>query len=120
MPSVTMKPQAGDCILSEANGTRSRENGILDTGDLVDGTVLGQITSGGKYVQLAPAATNGSEAVAGVLYGNANASSADQSIVVIARDAELTASAIVWPAGITTDQKNTAIAQLKALGLLLR
>jgi Bacteriophage lambda head decoration protein D len=120
MPSTTMKPRAGDFILSEANGTRSRENGILDTGDLQAGTVLGRITASGKYVQFAPAATNGSENAAGLLYDNSNATAADQAIVVIARDAEIKADYIVWPAGISTEDKTAAIVELNALGVFIR
>jgi hypothetical protein len=36
------------------------------------------------------------------------------------RNAIVSDNGITWPAGATTDQKNAAIAQLKALGILVR
>jgi hypothetical protein len=73
-----------------------------------------------KYVELDPAATNGSQNAAGVLFGPTDATSADTAAVAIVRDAELNAEEVVWPTGISTDDKNAAIAQLEALGILLR
>ena len=72
MSVKTETRRAGDFILSEANGTLSRENGVIALGTLVPGTVLGQITASGKYVELDPDATDGSEDAAGVLYGHAS------------------------------------------------
>lgn len=120
MSSKTENPRTGDFLLSEANGTYSRENVILDAGALDAGTVLGKLTASGKYVVLAPAAADGSEDASGILWARADASTADAAIVVIARDAEVKADALIWPAGITTEQKATAITQLNALGIVLR
>lgn len=120
MSSKTENPRTGDFLLSEANGTYSRENVILDTGVLDAGTVLGKITASGKYVILAPAAEDGSEDAAAILWSRADASVADAAVVVIARDAEVKADALIWPAGITAPQKTAAIAQLNALGIVLR
>lgn len=120
MSPKTENPRTGDFLLSEANGTYSRENVILDTGALQAGTVLGKITASGKYVILAPAAEDGSEDAAAILWSHADASTADAAVVVIARDAEVKADALIWPAGITEPQKTAAIAQLNTLGIVLR
>lgn len=120
MSSKTEYPRTGDFLLSEANGTYSRENVILDAGSLAAGTVLGKLTASGKYVLLAPAAADGSEDATGILWARADATAADAAIVVIARDAEVKADALIWPAAITGPQKTAAIAQLNALGIVLR
>jgi len=46
MPELTEGMHAGEFIASEANGSRSRKVVTIDTGDLVAGQVLGQITKG--------------------------------------------------------------------------
>lgn len=202
-------PRAGDFLLSEANGTFSRENGILKSGNNLlagavvasllsaigakasgtgDGTI-GAVTLGASaevgtyvltctatasnagtfsvqtpsgeylpnltvgvayasshinltvadggtdwgagavikvtvspngYTELDPAEDDGSQIAAGVLWDNTDATSADAACVVIRRNAEAKADGLVWPAGITEDQKSTAIAQLNELGIVLR
>ena len=46
-------------------------------GNSPPGTVLGRITSGGKYTVLTPGASNGSQNAAGLLWGAADATDAD-------------------------------------------
>ena len=45
---------------------------------------------------------------------------ADTEVTAILRDAVLADRAIVWPAGITEEQKKAAIADLEARGILVR
>jgi len=112
---------AGEHILSEANGDRSREQGVLASGNnLVAGAVLGQITADGKYTELAPGATDGSEVAAAVLYAAVDATSADADCVVSVRDAELSTSALTWPSGITGPEQVQATTELESLGIVLR
>lgn len=74
-----------------------------------------------KWTELAPAAVNGSQVAAGLLYRDTDASAADADAVVIARAAAVNLNKLVWPAGITSAQKATAISQLKqAAGILVR
>lgn len=118
---LTQHPRTADFILSEANGTLSRENAILaSSGSLLAGTVLGLVTASKKYVQWAPAATDGSETAAAILYAATNASTADAACVVVARQAEVKADALIWPAGATTPQKAAAIASLATREILSR
>lgn len=46
MPEISEGRYRGEFLYSEACGTRSLETVIIDTGDLVAGTVLGRITKG--------------------------------------------------------------------------
>ena len=90
-------------------------------GKLAPGTVLGRITTGGKYTVLTPGATNGSQNATGLLWGPADATDADAPGVVIVRGPTLVnRHEIIWPEGITEGQTNTAIAALTALGILQR
>lgn len=68
----------------------------------------------GKYLLMDPAAADGSQVAAAVLYADADASAGDKVATVIARAAEVNASELVWKAGATTNQKNAAKAQLLA------
>lgn len=69
----------------------------------------------GKYVALDLAAITGGQIAAGVLTDSVDASAADAPGVTFARGCEVADKALTWPAGITTNQKNAAIAQLAAL-----
>ncbi|QHG87942.1 head decoration protein [Xanthomonas sp. NCPPB 1638] len=113
--------RTGDFLLSEAPGTYSRENEILAAGQsCVAGTVLGVATASGKYLALDPALATGVEDAAGVLWATTDATDADVAIVVIKRNAEVKAEALIWPDDITAQQKTTAISQLAELGIVLR
>lgn len=124
MPTTLMQsmPQTA-FLISEANNTRSREQIILATAagnNLKSGTVLGKITASGKYTQLAPAASDGSQTAAAILYWDADASAADMRTVAITNDAEVVDTLLIWPSGITSPEKTTAISQLLALSIKLR
>ncbi|WP_135469823.1 head decoration protein [Crenalkalicoccus roseus] len=118
MAVLTEPRHAGEFIVSEANGSRSRDAIVTATGTLEAGTVLGRITSSGKYVILAPGASDGSQTAAGILYEAV--SGTDQKAVAVVRDAEVSGPGLVWPGSITGPQKATAIAQLAALGVIVR
>lgn len=121
MTTLTETKHPGEFIASEANDTISRDTVTLVSGqNCVAGTVLGKITTGGKYTILAPGASDGSQAAAAVLFDNVDATAGDTLAVVIARTAELNAGEVTWPAGITGPQKLTATGQLAALGVTLR
>ena len=73
----------------------------------------------GKLVQLTLAAFDGSEVAAGLLLSDATApDGTDKAAVAIVRDATINDQAIVWPAGASAGQKVTALAELKALGII--
>jgi hypothetical protein len=99
----------------------SRDKVTLIAGqNLPLGTVLGVITASGKYTQLAPAATDGSQNAVAVLEQATDATAGDVNTVVIDRQAVFADFALVWPAGITNNQKLAATNQLAAFQLLIR
>jgi len=120
MTTLTEGQHAGEFIVSEANGLRSREIKTLISGqDLAAGAVVGEITASGKLTEVAPAANDGSETAAGILVYACDASSADEACVSIVRDAEVNGAELVWPT-VTAEQKTAAIAELAALGIIVR
>ena len=121
MPLLLEGRHAGEFVVAEGNGAISRETlTVLAGQDLQPGAVLGKVTASGKYKALDPAAVDGSEAAAGLLYAAVDASAADAEGVAIVRLAEVNAAELVWPDGITAGEKATALGQLAALDLIAR
>jgi hypothetical protein len=119
--SLTENPHAGSFILSmDDDGNLSTDNGVVASGAgvLQPGAVLA--LSGGKYVPIAPAANDGTQNWAGILYARVDASAADQPAVVVKRHAEVYASGLIWPAGATDAQKAAALAQAAAALVVAR
>ena len=99
----------------------SREVVTIASGqNLGPGTVLGKITAGGSYTQFDQDATDGSQHAAGILYAPVDASGGAAPAVIIARDAIVNGELLVWPADIDAGEKTAAIAELIALGILVR
>ncbi|WP_339799658.1 head decoration protein [uncultured Marinobacter sp.] len=105
--------RAGEFLVSEANGSRSRESVTLTGGPYLPGQVLGVVTASGKYTAYASGASNGTETAVAVLYGPADGSAADVSAVVIARDAEVSEA-------LLTGADADAITDLAAAGIIPR
>lgn len=108
----------GDLLKFEEENLYSRDTVTVAAGqDLPLGTVLGLLN--GKAVALDPAATDGSEKVAGVLIDDVNAVG-DTESVMVSRNVLLSDQYVIWPSGITAPQKAAAIAELNLLGVVLR
>jgi hypothetical protein len=113
-------------IVREANGYRSREEITMaaDAGQLYGGTVVGQRTATKEYVGWRPAATDGSQVAAGVLYegtiGVPPATKVKRTIT--ARDTEVNRQKLffVAPPTPTAGEMNTAYASLATLGIVMR
>ena len=123
MSTLVKGPTTGGFLVWEVLRDYTRDTVTLASGagKLAPGTVLGKLTSGGKYTVLTPGASNGSQTAAGLLWGHADATDADAPGVVLVRGpAIVNRHEIVWPEGITEGQTNTAIAALAALGIVLR
>ena len=74
-----------------------------------------------KVKQIDFSATDGSDQACGLLLVDTTApDGADKSAVAVVRNAIVSDNGITWPGGATGDQKNAAIAQLKAAGILVR
>jgi hypothetical protein len=115
MTILTQGARIAEFLLSEANGQRSREAGTLaiTAEALPAGQLLGKVTASGEYAPYAPAAADGTEAVAAILYAAAPASAAAQPVAVVVRDAEVSG-------GKLTGNDAAATADLLALGIIVR
>lgn len=71
-----------------------------------------------KVVALDPDAVDGSQFAAGIMCLAVDASAADKEGVAIVRHAQFVSDNLVWPDGITADEKALAIEQLAALGII--
>ena len=123
MATLTEGPHPGGFLVWEVLRDYTRETVPLASGagKLAPGTVLGRITTGGSYTQLAPAASNGSQNAAGVLWAETDASTADVPGVVILRGpAIVNRHEIIWPEGATEPQIAAATTALAVLGIILR
>jgi len=121
MPVLNEQNRLVDWLKWEEDNLYSREQVTVASGqNLKTGTVVGRITSSGKITQLAPAASDGSENAAGVLLSDVDASGGDKPGVIIVREAIVSSAGLVWPTGITGPQKAEAVAELKALGIIVR
>ena len=121
MPILKDSPGAGHFILSEANGYRSRQRMVVGLAQtLLAGQVLGKLTTGGDYVKLAPAASDGSQTAVGIAFDDYVTTTEKVDGVSFERDGEVTLDKLVWPAGITDIQKAAAVAALAAKGVLAR
>jgi hypothetical protein len=123
MTTLTEGKHAGGFLVWEVLRDYTRETVTIASGagKLAPGTVLGKITTGGKYTVLTPGASNGSQTAAGILWAGVDASAADAPGVVLLRGpAIVNRHEIVWPDGATEAQITAATAALAALGIILR
>lgn len=73
-----------------------------------------------KYKKLDPAAGDGSQDAAAILFGDVDATTADQKAVLTVRESEVADFELVWPVGISAPAKAAAIAALEAKGITVR
>lgn len=111
---------AGGHLVSEANGSRSRETGVVLADEVLKAGHVVAVNGDGKYVELAPGASDGTEDAVGVLFDAVDATGADAEGLFHVRDCEVNGDELTWPDGITTNQKTTAISQLAAAGIIVR
>lgn len=109
MSTQNERTYPGEFIVTESPGTISRDTVTLTvpaSTTFEPGTVLGQITANGKYVQFDSDASDGRETAAGVLYGeavNEEVSADDQAAVIINFGAEVRSGGLVWADGVDED-----------------
>ncbi|WP_312568259.1 head decoration protein [Comamonas sp.] len=122
------QPGTACYLVSEANGTRSRDVITLAAGhNCLPGTVLGKVAATGKYEPVDPAngsgqgeTPDGSHTAVAVLFAAVDATAGEKPAVITARDAEVEAAALIWPTAITPTQKTAALGQLAAVGIVAR
>jgi hypothetical protein len=122
MPVFVESMNLGDLLKYEAPNLYSRDRVTVAAGqNLPLGAVVGVVTATGKVKQIDPSATDGSQVAAGVLMQRCDAALAERDDgLIVARHAIVFDHALQWPTGITTAEQQAAIAQLKALGILVR
>ena len=116
------QPGTACYLVSEANGTRSRDVVTLAQGhNCLPGTVLGKITASGKYAAHDPAAVDGTETAVAVLWGNADASAGDAPAVAVVRGPAIVNRHDLFFAGTPSEGEIAAAhTALLAAGILVR
>ncbi len=121
MPSFTEQGSLGDLLKFEENNLFSREEIIVNSGqNIAFATVVARLNSNSNIVTLNSGGGAGHDIAVGIIADDVNASTAVKKSWMIARHAIVATNAVIWPAGTTTTQMNTAITQLKAIGIMLR
>jgi len=122
MAATTQNPPVGWHIVSEGNGTISRETVTIASGEgvLKAGAVLGKITASSKYGWYDNTASDGTQAAAAVLFEEVDASSADVKAIVHVRQAEVWADRLVYITGADSTAITAGKADLLAIGIVAR
>ncbi|MBB1491329.1 head decoration protein [Paracoccus sp. MC1854] len=121
MTTLTETPHPGGFLVWEAFRDYTRETITVATGTLEPGTVLGRITASGKYAAHDPAAVDGTETAAAVLWGKADASGGDALAVALIRGpAIVNRHDLVFAGTPGAPEIAAAHAALLAAGILVR
>ena len=121
MTTLTETRHTGGFLVWEAFRDYCREVVTIAAGTLEPGTVLGKITASGKYAAHDPAAVDGTETAAAVLWGTADASAGELPAVAIVRGPAIVNRHDLVFAGTPTDPEIAAAhAALLAAGILVR
>ena len=121
MATLMESVHTGEFLVSEGNNSISREQVELAPDlNVLSGTVLGKNTATNIYSPVDPAADDGSQMAAGILYSNVTTDTTGGEAVVVYRLAEVDQGLLIWPDAITDEQKATAITELGTLDIILR
>ena len=122
MTAITNDLTLGDLLKYEEENLYSRNQVTVVSGQSLKlGTVIGRVSATQKVKALDPSATDGSEVAAGVVLQSIDASAAEKTNgLIVSRQAIVADHALVLPVAITTEEKTAAIAQLEAIGVLVR
>ena len=123
MPALNEPLNLGDLIKYEEDSLNySRDQVTVESGQNLElGAVVGRVTATGKVKRFDPNATDGADLPAGILLGACNATLIERDdALLLARHAVVATHAVVWPSGITAEQKAAATAALEARGILIR
>jgi hypothetical protein len=122
----TELPRNAGFILAECPGDISRSNITLHGGFtgatfLEAGTVLGKLTSGGKFVKSPNSGSDGSQTAVAILAHFADISAGDVAAAVIDQDASVIGDALVYDSSVDDPTKKAAkVTQLLAKGIKVR
>ncbi len=122
MTVLTEQNHTAEFLISDDPHMRSRDTAQVTAPtdfDLLPGAVLGKKTADGVYHEYDPAAADGTETVAAVLFeGVPKGTTASRTIV--SRSCQVKASKLAWLDGATAPQITTGTAALEALGIVVR
>ena len=111
----------GEFLVSEGNNSISREQVSFAANLMLKpGTVVARVTASGRYKALDPAAADGTENAAGILYAAVTTDASGGDGVIVARLAEVVGTLLVWPDGITEEQQEDALNELAGLDIISR
>jgi hypothetical protein len=121
MPPIKEGSRKADFMISEANDWRSRDQVTVTVpaNGLPAGAVLGQVTATKKFVRHNPAAGDGSETAAGLLFEPLT-EPGDTPATNLARDAEVLGAHLTYADGATPAQIEATKADLAARGVIVR
>lgn len=121
MPDVIVSTRAPEeFLVSEGNDHISREKIVLAAGPALGaGRVLGRITATGKYVAVAPAASDGSQTAVAILARAQGASASDRFVGAFVRLCEVNAAELDYGT-LTAPQIVAAKAQLATATVIVR
>lgn len=126
MSTQTETQHTAEFIVSEAEGTRSRDQVTVtvpaDT-TWEAGLVLGKITATSKYVEYDNGNGDGTETAAAILYEtlvNETAAPVDVLATVINADAEVREADLQWEAGQSGSDQTAGLADLLTKGIKAR
>jgi hypothetical protein len=85
-----------------------------------DAFVINIAAGSGKFRPWDPANTDGSQIVAGIMFGYKDATSADKTAAIVTRACEVNASELIWPTGANAATIALGQTGLKALGIIPR
>ena len=118
MTTKTEGKHAGEFLLSEANGQRSRANVTIVSGqNLSAGAVLGKVTASGKYKAYDDGAGTGEQTAVAILLDNVDASLGDVEAAAFVRDCEVNGEEIAFASGV---DEAGAIVDLASVGIIVR
>ncbi|MBS9528971.1 MULTISPECIES: head decoration protein [Wolbachia] len=119
MSCIIEQNNLGDLLKYEASSLYSRDQITVAKGqNLKLGTVVGSDKDNMIKI-INPTATDGTQTAIGAIVSDVNATE-NAKAVIITRIAMLADHAIVWPTGITEEQKAAAIKQLEGRGIIVR
>jgi len=122
MPVLHEPVHLSDLLKYEAPNLYSRDEVIVAAGQsLALGAVVGRVAATREIVALDPTASDGRETVAGVLIeAVVTAATERRRSVIVSRHAIVFGGALVLPTPLSSEQTAAALAQLAALGVLVR
>lgn len=123
----TVENPLGEVIGKGATGTAYSGGGLgftITAGSTAfvagDSFAITVAEGSGQYAQWNPAAADGTQVVAGILFGAKDATSAAKASLAIVRQAEVNASELVWLSTLASGKVAEGLAGLEKLGIVAR